>query len=430
MTTICVYGLWHLGLVTSACLAEAGFAVRATDPDPARMKELFAGALPVYEPGLEDLIGAGRVAGTYRFVAEPEEAVAGADIVWVAIDTPVDDDDHADVGHVMDAVRRIFPHLAEGAIVLSSSQLPVGSMGALAAEYRAGGYGRNVDFCCSPENLRLGGAVNVFREPGYVVIGADSERPRARLEALFRRFTDTILFTSLRSAEMVKHALNAFLATSVTFANEIARVCEQTGASARDVERALRCDPRVGAKAYVRAGPAFAGGTLARDVVYLTNIAGAHELELPVIGHVVASNNAHRLWTYRRLVELFGDRLGQMTVAVLGLAYKAGTSALRRSQALELIRRLKRHGTAIRAFDPKVRALDGDEFRDVQVCSEIDQALAGADAVALMTDWAEFEELDDARLKRLMRSPCVLDPYGLVEARMRSVPYYAVGNAR
>jgi UDPglucose 6-dehydrogenase len=173
----------------------------------------------------------------------------------------------------MSAVRALLRHLGDGAIVLSSSQLPVGSMGALAADFAAEASGRAVDFCCSPENLRLGSAIGVFRKPGYVVIGADSERPRARLEAIFRRFTDTILFTSLLSAEMVKHALNTFLATTITYSNEIARLCEQTGADAREVERALRCDPRVGAKAYVRAGPAFAGGTLARDVVYLTGIA-------------------------------------------------------------------------------------------------------------------------------------------------------------
>ena len=273
MTAICVYGLWHLGLVTSACLAEAGFEVRASDPDPARMQDLLSGKLPLYEPGLEELIAAGKSAGKYRLVADPGEAAKGAEIVWIAIDTPVDDDDRADVAHVMNAVRRLFPHLADGVIVLSSSQLPVGSMGALAAEFAAVAGGRTVDFCCSPENLRLGSAIGVFRKPGYVVIGADSERPRARLEALFRRFTDTILFTSLRSAEMVKHALNTFLATTITYSNEIARLCELAGASARDVEKALRCDPRVGAKAYVRAGPAFAGGTLARDVVYLTSLA-------------------------------------------------------------------------------------------------------------------------------------------------------------
>ncbi len=430
MTAICVYGLWHLGLVTSACLAEAGFDVRASDPDPRRMEELLAGTLPIYEPGLEELIAAGRAAGKYRFVADPKEAAAGADIVWIAIDTPVDDDDRADVAQVMASVRALFRHLEDGAIVLSSSQLPVGTMGKLAAEYQAGGYGRAVDFCCSPENLRLGSAIAVFRKPGYVVVGADSERPRARLEALLGRFADTVIWTSLRSAEMVKHALNAFLATSITFSNEIARVCERTGASARDVERALRCDPRVGAKAYIRPGPAFAGGTLARDVVYLTALAAENRLDVPLLGHIVESNNAHRQWTYRRLLDLFGERLGQITVAVLGLAYKAGTSALRRSQALELIRRLQAHGTAIRAFDPKVSLLDGEAFRHVRVCADIDSALAGADALALMTDWPEFRELDESRLKRLMRSPCVLDPYGLVEARMRSVPYFGVGHAR
>lgn len=430
MTAICVYGLWHLGLVTSACLAEAGFDVRASDPDPDRMRDLAAGRLPLYEPGLEELIAAGKAAGKYRFVADPAEAVRGAGIVWIAIDTPVDDDDRADVAHVTNAVRALFPHLGDGAIVLSSSQLPVGSIGAFAAEFAAVAGGRTVDFCCSPENLRLGGAIGVFRRPGYVVIGADGERPRARLEALFRRFADTILFTSLRSAEMVKHALNTFLATTIAYSNEIACLCERTGADARDVERALRCDPRVGAKAYVRAGPAFAGGTLARDVVYLTGIAAEKRLSLPLLGHVVESNNAHRLWTHRRLVELFGERLGQMKIAVLGLAYKAGTSALRRSPALELIRRLNAHGTAISAFDPQVSALDDAEFAHVRVCADIDAALDGADALALMTDWPEFKALDAARVRRLMRSPCVIDAFGMVEAGMRSVPYYAVGLAR
>src|ERR1043165_9537550 len=295
-----------------------------------------------YEPGLAELVRDGIAATTLSFSSDVH-AASDADIVWVCHDTPVDEEDRADVDAVRREVAMLFPHLKDGAVVLVSAQLPVGSVAALEQSFAGQGNGRTVSFACSPENLRLGKAIEVFRNPGRIVVGVRDDRARDILEPPLRKFCENIIWMSVESAEKVKHGLKSFLAASVTFANELATVCERVGADAAEVEKGLRSDPRIGPGAYVRAGPAFAGGTLARDVNFLRALAREHDLALPVMDGIVASNSAHAQWAYRQLQRMLSPLSGR-TIGVLGLAYKAGTSALRRSPAIELIKALRKDG--------------------------------------------------------------------------------------
>jgi UDPglucose 6-dehydrogenase len=243
------------------------------------------------------------------------------------------------VARVVGQIEGIFPHLRDRAVVLVSAQLPVGTVAALEAAFARSGGRRTVDFACSPENLRLGRAIHAFRNPGRIVIGVRNDRARQTLSPLLERLCDTLIWTRVESAEMAKHALNAFLASAITLTNELAVICEQVGAEAAEVEAALRSDPRIGTEAYVRAGPAFGGGTLARDIRYLLDLAQTTGLKAPLIASIIASNDAHRAW----MLDTLHARLGSLRarkLAVLGLAYKPGTDATRRSAAVELVRQL------------------------------------------------------------------------------------------
>ena len=269
---VAVLGLWHLGSVTAACLAAAGHSVSAFDPAPGTVAALAAGRLPVAEPGLAELITRGIQLGALRFTSDLPAAVRDAEVVWITFDTPVDEDDVADVAFVERQVEAAFPYLAEGSVVLCSSQLPVGTIGRLEQAWLRAAGGRTVSFACSPENLRLGKAIDVFTNPDRIIVGVRDDRTRARVQALLQPITDRIEWMSVESAEMTKHAVNAFLATSVTFINELAALCERTGADAKEVERGLKTERRIGPHAYLSPGGAFAGGTLARDVTFLRSL--------------------------------------------------------------------------------------------------------------------------------------------------------------
>ncbi len=403
---VCVHGLWHLGSVTAACLAGAGVDVVGLDDDAPTIAGLKAGRPPLYEPGLEGLLRAGLDAGRLSFTGDPA-AVAEADVVWVAFDTPVDDDDRADVAFVTDRVRGLFPHLRDGAVVLISSQVPVGSTRALAQAFEAVAAGRRVHFAYSPENLRLGKAIEVFRNPERIVVGCTDGAARAVLAPLLEPFCPAIQWIGIESAEMTKHALNAFLATSVTFINEVATVCERVGADAAEVEAALRSEPRIGQKAYIRPGAAFAGGTLARDVAFLGDLAAQHGIALPMIAGIIPSNREHRAWPLRQLQARLAPLAGRR-VSVLGLAYKPGTDALRRSVSIELIRALLSAGAKVRAFDPAVHALPAD-LAAVALARDAADALDGAEAAVVMTEWPEFQALSAEIVAGRMRHPLVLD---------------------
>jgi UDPglucose 6-dehydrogenase len=405
---VCVYGLWHLGTVTAACLASRGIATVGLAETPEAAVELNAGKAPLFEPGLEALIGQDLKSGALSFTQDIAAAVSSADLVWVSFDTPVDDDDVADVGYVLDRVRRTFPYLKDGAVVLISSQVPVGSTALLEDDFAAAAKGRKVSFAYSPENLRLGDAIRVFTEPERIVIGVRSDDARKVIEPLLKSFCDTLLWTRVESAEMVKHALNSYLATCVTFTNEIASICENVAADMSEVEAALRLDPRIGKKAYVRAGSAFGGGTLARDVQFLKAIARDRDACVPVLTAVLESNDHHKGWVVRHLRRQLGALAGKK-VGVLGLAYKAGTDAIRRSVAIEVIQELIADGADVTVFDPKVAALPEPLSSAVTIAGSVAAVFKGSEAVVLATEWPQFRELDFAALVPSMKRAMLID---------------------
>jgi UDPglucose 6-dehydrogenase len=404
---VCVQGLWHLGSVTAACLADAGCTVIGYDGDAATVAALNDGRAPLFEPDLDALLAKGLAAGRLVFTTDLARAAA-ADVVWVTYDTPVDDEDRADSDFVIGRVRAVFPFLKPDAVVLISSQLPVGSVAGLEASHRAGRFPGPIHFACSPENLRLGKAIEAFTKADRIVVGARDAQAKALLQSLLAPICPNILWVSVEAAEMTKHALNAFLATSVTFINEIATLCEQEGVDAAEVERALRSEPRIGQRAYIRPGSGFAGGTLARDVTFLTQIGARHELPLPLLESIVPSNVGHRKWAFRQIERHFGSGGGKR-VAILGLAYTPGTSAIRRSVAVELCRDLLAWGAEVRAHDPVVGALP-DDLAAVELCASAADAAAGADAVVLATAWPDYKRLPAAELVAVMREKLIIDP--------------------
>jgi UDPglucose 6-dehydrogenase len=428
-----VVGLWHLGCVTAACLAEAGCEVIGVDPDAAVVAELIEGHPPVSEPGLSELLAS--ETARLRFSADPG-ALAGARRAWVTFDTPVDDDDHADVAWVLDHAVELLAPLADDALVIVSSQMPVGSVAELAQRCDARRGGRALRFACVPENLRLGSALESFRVPDRIVAGVSCERDRDELAALLAPFGGNVEWMRVESAEMTKHALNGFLATSVAFINEVATICESVGADAAEVSRGLKSERRIGPRAYLGPGDAFAGGTLARDISFLRELAQRHGLPDDVFAGVAAGNTAHKSWAQRALVELLGSEGGALsgaTIAIWGLTYKPGTDTLRRSSAIELCRWLAGEGASVRAHDPAVTSLPPALAAEIQLCETPLAAAQGASALVVCTAWPEYREVSATDLQSTLRVPLVIDAAGFLAGSLGAEPglrYSRVGSRR
>ncbi len=424
---ITVYGLWHLGCVTAACLAEAGHQVVGLDRDCRIIAGLRRGEPPLLEPGLAELIREQSAAGRLRFTDDPCDALPGSELVWVTFDTPVNDRDEADVAFVRSELEAIADQLSTGQRLLISSQVPVGFSQALERDWA----GRGVRVAVSPENLRLGKALEVFRNSERTVVGVRSEADRQFLEPLLTPFCRRIEWMSVESAEMTKHALNAFLATSVTFINEIARLCEAVGADAKEVERGLKSEARIGPQAYLAPGGAIAGGTLKRDLQFLAQRGRECDVATPLVAGVLASNAAHEDWL-RRCLERVLAGVEQPVVTLLGLTYKPGTDTLRRSSSIELGRWLHSRGVRVTACDPAVRQLPADLAAIIELKATAEEALAGADAAVVATEWPAFREFQPQTLAAHMRRPCLIDPNHFLSMQMgngKHLRYIATGRA-
>lgn len=429
INTVVVAGLWHLGVVTAACLASSGYQVIGYDANQEVVRNLKKGKAPLYEPGLEDLLEQHRK--NLTFSSDLSSASQG-DLLWITYDTPVDDQDRADVDAVVKSVKELLPHCSPGALVLISSQLPVGSTGKIEKGYRDQYPEKPLSFGYSPENLRLGKAIEVFKNPERVVVGVQTPEDRNRLEPLFGTYTATIEWMSVESAELAKHALNAFLATSITFINEVAALAEKTGANIQEVERALKSDARIGPRAYLKAGGPFAGGTLARDISYLSDLGREQNLEIPLLSSVQKSNNAHKEWPRRRLLGLLGS-LENKTIAVLGLTYKAGTDTLRRSSSVETCLWLKEQGASLSAYDPAIKELPENLSSVIRLCSSPSEAFEEADGLIIATEWTDFKSLSAEEILSKMKNPLVLDAGGFLEdtlGKNSKIAYYAVGRSQ
>jgi UDPglucose 6-dehydrogenase len=424
---VAVFGVWHLGCVIAACVSAARNRVVGLDLDDKVVIDLLAGKPPLHEPGLTELIAAETNAGRLTFTTSAADALRDAEVLCVAFDTPVNDRDEADVEFVRRRLDVIADAIPRGCIILISSQVPAGFTRRLARDWRD----RGLRYAYSPENLRLGKAIEVFRNAERVVLGVSDESARSTLAELFAPFTTRIEWMSVESAEMTKHALNAFLATSVTFANELARLCEAVGADAKEVERGLKSEARIGPKAYLAPGAAFAGGTLARDVRFLTSFGRQHRLDTPLFDGVLVSNDLHKQWVRNKVSDLLGDARGA-TVAVLGLTYKPGTDTLRRSLSVELCRWIHQRGWRVRAHDPAVRHLPEDLRPLIELCPTVADALAGADLAVVATEWPDYRGLKGDDFAATMRRPRVIDQNWFLAGALgedRRVTYVATGRS-
>ncbi len=428
---VCVVGVWHLGSVTSACFADLGRSVVGVADDTERAASLNNGAPPLFEPGLAELMARHLATGRLRFTSSLREGVKGSSYVVIAYDTPVNEQDEPDVVPIAATVDALAGCLEDGATIIVGSQVPVGTCEALADRLRRLNPALRFGMACVPENLRLGQAIERFLQPDFMIFGADGEATMERVEALYSPIRGPRARTDLRTAEMTKHAINAYLATCISFGNELANLCDEVGADAFQVVQALKLDSRVSSKAPLLPGLGFAGGTLARDMTVLKKLAAQHGYAAPLLNGVLAVNQFQNGMVVHRLEGLLGT-LAARTIGVLGLTYKPGTSTLRRSAAIEIIRDLVAKGAAIKAFDPKADTAEIElHRREFSICTDPYAAAKDADALALVTPWPEFRDLDLARLKDIMHTPVILDaPNMLDPARVTQAGFVYQGIGR
>jgi UDPglucose 6-dehydrogenase len=435
---IAMVGTGYVGLVSGACFSEFGVEVACVDQDREKILRLEAGEMPIYEPGLDQLVCANRPAGRLSFTTDLNAAVEGAEAVFIAVGTPSRrGDGHADLSHVFAAAEAIGAALAEKGdgrtVIVTKSTVPVGTgrrVGEILARRLPEG---RFDVAANPEFLREGSAIEDFMRPDRVVIGSDSEHAKEVLRQLYRPLyllETPVVFTSVETAELIKYAANAFLATKITFINEVADLCEKVGADVQDVARGIGLDGRIGRK-FLHAGPGFGGSCFPKDCRALIRTAEEAEAPLQIVDTVMRVNEARKRRMAERIDKILGGARGK-TVAALGLTFKPNTDDMRDSPALDILPALVEAGARVRAFDPEGMAEAKKLMPELQYCADAYAAMEGADALVLITEWNEFRALDLARVKRLLAGPLVIDLrniYPPEAMRAAGLEYHSVGRS-
>jgi UDPglucose 6-dehydrogenase len=436
---VTVIGTGYVGLVAGACLADSGNQVLCLDVDAAKVAQLNAGGIPIFEPGLEAIVRRNRAAGRLAFGTDAAAAAAHGALQLIAVGTPPDEDGAADLSHVLEAARGIGRHMTGYRVVATKSTVPVGTAdrvrAVIAEELAARGAAHGFSVVSNPEFLKEGAAVEDFMRPDRIVVGSDDERATALLRELyapFQRNHERILHMSVRSAELTKYAANAMLATRISFMNELANLAERLGADIEEVRRGMGSDPRIGFH-FLYAGAGFGGSCFPKDVAALQRTAAEVERPLRLLDAVAAVNEAQKHVLGAKVRARFGERLAGRRFALWGLAFKPNTDDLREAASRTLIADLLAAGAQVRAYDPvagaAARRLYANEPR-VEIVDGALQALAGCDALAIVTEWREFRSPDFAVLRAQLAHPVIFDGRNLYDPAVvqgHGFEYFAIG---
>jgi UDPglucose 6-dehydrogenase len=438
---VTLFGTGYVGLVTGTCLAEVGNHVLCVDVDAAKIHGLKEGRIPIYEPGLEDMVLANQRAGRLDFTTDPAAAVAHADILFIAVGTPPDEDGSADLRHVLAVARTIGEHLQRPALVVTKSTVPVGTADRVRAEVAAALAGRGVEVAfevaSNPEFLKEGDAVKDCMRPDRIIIGTESVEAVNKLKALYAPFNrnhERIVAMDLRSAELTKYAANAMLATKISFMNEMANLAERLGADIEKVRLGIGSDPRIGFS-FIYPGAGYGGSCFPKDVQALERTAKQNGFDAHILSAVEAVNHRQKRKLHQLLIQHFGDLRGK-TIGLWGLAFKPNTDDMREAPSRALMEALWADGAQVRAFDPEAmheaRRIFG-ERDDLLLCNEPYEVIEGADALVLITEWKTFWSPDFSRIKAELREPVIFDGrnvYDPQQVEAAGLAYYGIGRGR
>ena len=430
---ITMIGSGYVGLVSGACFSDFGHDVVCVDKDAAKIEALQGGRMPIYEPGLDQLVATNVAAGRLTFTTDLATAVAGADAIFIAVGTPSRrGDGHADLTYVFEATKEIAAAVTGPTVVVTKSTVPVGTGDRVEEILREERPDIDIAVVSNPEFLREGAAIGDFKRPDRIVIGSEDVRAREVMREVYRPLylnESPILFVSRRTSELIKYAANAFLATKITFINEIADLCEAVGANVQDVSRGIGLDNRIGAK-FLHAGPGYGGSCFPKDTLALLKTAEDHESPVHIVEEVVKVNDSRKRAMGRKVLHALGDEPRGKSVAVLGLTFKPNTDDMRDAPSPAVVQSLQDAGVTVRAFDPEGMEAAKAMMPGVIFCKDAYEAATGADAVTIVTEWDTFRALDLRRLASVMTAPVMVDlrnVYRPDDVRKLGFAYSSVG---